>query len=245
MTEARKALITGGGAGIGAAIVDILRREGTACAITGRSAARPSGLAPDVDYIQLDFLTPGTEPAAMAAIAEFAPNILINNAGINNKGAIGNVSPIQLSDTFEVNLAGPYRVTQACLPQMVTRGWGRIVNISSIWSITGNPGNTAYCATKFGVDGFTAALAAEVGRKGVLVNAVAPGYTLTQVMQSKYSQDDLDRVAGHIPMRRLARPEEIAEVVAFLVSDRNTYLTGQNICVDGGLTRTTHPWREW
>jgi len=242
---ARKALITGGGGGIGAAIAGILQREGMSCTVTGRSARRPADLDPQVGYIQLDFLTPEAEPAAMAAVAEFAPDILVNNAGTNNKGAIGNVSATQLRDTLEINLAGPYRVTQACLPHMIAQEWGRIVNISSIWSITGNPGNTAYCATKFGVDGFTAALAAEVGRKGILVNAVAPGYTLTKVMQSKYSQADIDHIADHIPMGRLAQPSEIAEVVAFLVSDRNSYVTGQNICVDGGLTRTTHPWRKW
>lgn len=246
MIDKRRALITGGAAGIGAAITRVLCREGVACTITGRAAERPDDLDASVGYCQLDFLAPETEAQTLEAIRDrIRPDILINNAGINEKGPIGETTRARLDATLEINLAGPYRLTQACLPHMLAQGWGRILNVTSIWSVTGNPGNTAYCASKFGLDGFSAALAAEVARHGVLVNCIAPGYVLTETMRRKYQAAEIERIAKHIPIRRMAEPEEIAELSAWLVSERNTYVTGQNIRVDGGLTRTAHPWREW
>lgn len=238
----RTALVTGGGAGIGAAIAAALSADGVRCTITGRSSTRPEDLDKTLGYLPLDYLDPASVESAVINIsAELRPDILINNAGINHKAPFEEVGLDSLHDIWTVNLAGPYRITQACLPSMVGRGWGRIVNISSIWSITGNPTNTAYCASKFAVDGFTASLAAEVAHKGVLVNAIAPGYILTEILEQRYSAERLAEVSAQIPVGRPGRPEEIGAFAAWLASEENTYITGQNILVDGGLTRTTHP----
>jgi NAD(P)-dependent dehydrogenase (short-subunit alcohol dehydrogenase family) len=242
----RTALITGGGAGIGAAITRVLQREGIRCIITGRSSERPEGLNEETGYLPLDYLVPESVETAFPELRDtIRPDIVVNNAGINNKSAFGDVAAEQLEQTIAVNLTGPYRLTQACLPHMVEQSWGRIVNISSIWSVSGNPGNTSYCASKFGVDGFTVSLAAEVARKGVLVNCIAPGYIMSEVLRKKYSAEDIEDITKYIPIRRMGEPEEIAELAAWLVSARNTYVTGQNICADGGLSRTSQPWREW
>lgn len=239
--QGRRSLITGGGAGIGAAIVAELHAAGYACTITGRAADRPGGLDPDISYLQLDYLDPVSLTRACGDVAALRPDILINNAGINLKGAMGETDDDRLHRILTTNLSGPFVLTRACLPHMVAQGWGRIVNITSIWSVTGNPMNSAYCASKFGLDGLTVALAAEVANKGVLVNAVAPGYINTEALHAKYTQERLARIAAHVPVGRPGRPEEVAKVVAFLASEANSYISGQNIRVDGGLTRTAQP----
>lgn len=242
--DPKVALITGGGAGIGAAITNVLQREGLRCTITGTAPARPNSLSAEIGYLQLNYLDPSTVEGAISHVRDhLRPDVLINNAGINKKGPIGDVDLASLEQTLAVNLTGPFQLLQACLPHMIQHGWGRILNITSIWSVLGNPGNTAYCASKFGVDGLSVSLAAEVADKGILVNAIAPGYIMTDALRRKYSTEDIAEISKHIPVGRMGRPEEIAELAAWLVSERNTYLTGQNIRVDGGLSRTSHPWR--
>lgn len=242
MTTPRSVLVTGGGAGIGAAIIKDMRAAGHHCVITGRSQERPDTLDPDIGYLQLDYLDAASvENASKTILEELKPDILINNAGINRKGAMVDAQAESMRDTITTNLTGPYKITQSCLPHMLTQKWGRIVNITSIWSVTGNPGNTAYCASKFGVDGMTVALAAEVGHRGILVNAVAPGYIMTDALRAKYTPEMLEQIAAHVPLARPGQPQEVAALVCWLTSSANGYVTGQNIRIDGGLTRTAHP----
>lgn len=242
MSQVRTALVTGGGAGIGAAIARELQGAGHQCVITGRAKNRPDTLDADIGYLQLDYLDAASLGRATETILEnLKPDILINNAGINRKGAMVDIPASDMLDAITTNLTGPYQITQSCLPHMLRQNWGRIVNITSIWSVTGNPGNTAYCASKFGVDGMTVALAAEVGHRGVLVNAVAPGYIMTDALRAKYTPEMLERIATHVPIARPGQPEEVAALVGWLASPDNGYVTGQNIRIDGGLTRTAQP----
>lgn len=242
MSIGRRVLVTGGGAGIGAAITQALQGDGHHCTITGRAEVRPDTLDGDIGYLPLDYLDPASVARAYAMVCDqLKPDILINNAGINRKGAMADTPADAMLDTIATNLTGPYQITRSCLPHMLGQNWGRIVNITSIWSVAGNPGNTAYCASKFGVDGMTVALAAEVGHRGVLVNAVAPGYIMTDALRAKYTPEMLERVAEHVPLARPGLPEEVAALVGWLASPANSYVTGQNIRIDGGLTRTAHP----
>jgi acetoacetyl-CoA reductase len=133
-----------------------------------------------------------------------------------------------------VNLNGPFNMTHGLLPGMVERGWGRIINISSVNAIKGQFGQTNYSAAKAGMAGFSKALAQEVVRKGVTVNTVSPGYVETDMVKA-IRQEIRDQIVASIPMGRLAKPEEIAAVVAFLASEEAGYITGANISVNGGM----------
>lgn len=246
MANAKKsALITGGTRGIGAAIAKALSASGVACTVTGRSDTRPDTIPDFIDYLSLDFLDEGSIAAFVDACkTKLRPDILVNNAGINQKAAILDFSSENFDDILSVNLRGPYAITRACLPYMIENKWGRIINITSIWSVLGNARNSAYCASKFGLDGFTVALAAEVAHHGILVNAIAPGYVLTEEIRTKYTDAELKKAITFIPAGRIAEPAEIGAFALWLASEQNTYISGQNIRIDGGLTRTSHPYQE-
>ena len=119
-----------------------------------------------------------------------------------------------------------------------SRGWGRIVNVASIWSLRSIAGRAAYSASKFGLDGLTAAIAAEVAADGVLVNCVSPGFVDTELLRRMMPAEQIAALVAQVPMRRLARPEEIAAFVGWLAGPENTYISGQNLPIDGGYTRT-------
>lgn len=163
-------------------------------------------------------------------------DILVNNAGINIINPLEEISPTSWQSMLQVNLSAPFRLAQALAPTMRERRWGRIINITSIFGIVTRQQRAAYSATKSGLAGLTRTLAVELGRDNVLVNGVAPGYVETELTRQNNSTADLERIAGTIPMGRLAQPQEIAKLVAFLCSDDNTYITGQVVVADGGFT---------
>jgi 3-oxoacyl-[acyl-carrier protein] reductase len=214
------ALVTGASGGIGRAIVARLSREG--CRM----------VQPPKD--ELDLLSP--KSVAMY-LSRFGPpvDVLVNCAGINRLASGVEVSDADLSATLAVNLVGPVSLCRALAPQRVERRFGRIVNVSSIWSVVSKPRRLAYSISKAGLNALTRSLAVELARFNVLVNAVAPGFVDTALTRQNNSPEEIEAIRRSIPMERLAKPEEIAEVVAFLCSDRNTYITGQTILVDGGF----------
>jgi len=178
---------------------------------------------------------------ALADFAGFAREggfeILINSAGINKIAPFSDIDPADFERIQQVNIHAPFRLCQAVLPSMRERRWGRIVNIASIFGVVSREFRASYSASKFALDGMTAALAAEVAADGVLANCVSPGFVDTELTRSVLGESGIADVVARIPIRRLAQPGEIAALVAWLVSRENTYVTGQNLVIDGGFTR--------
>ncbi len=161
-------------------------------------------------------------------------DILVNNAGITRDGVFKRMSESDWYDVINTNLNGVFNVTRQVIEGMMDRGWGRIINVSSVNALKGQFGQTNYSAAKAGMHGFSKALAQEVVRKGVTVNTISPGYVATDMVMA-IRQEVREQIVASIPMGRLAQPDEIAGLVSYLCSDGAGYITGANISINGGL----------
>ena len=231
-----RAVVTGATRGIGWAIAERLVAEGANVLVTG---TKPDGAGPaGTRYHAVDF----TDDEATAAFADLirsdTTDILVNNAGLNRNSPAEEISLTDFDDIHRINLRAPVQLVQAALPAMRNNGWGRIVNLCSIWSKVARTGRAPYAASKFGLDGFTVAVAAEVAADGVLINAISPGFIDTALTRQTVSAEQLDKLIAEVPAGRLGQPAEIATFVAWLVGPQNTYISGQNIAIDGGFTRS-------
>jgi len=160
---------------------------------------------------------------------------LVNVAGINILGKIEELDEAAVGQMCQTNLIAPLQLIRGVVCGMRRRGGGRIVNFSSIWGVRSKELRTLYSMTKFGLTGMTKALARELGPDGILVNAVAPGYVNTEMTRKNVPPAEQARLCAEIPLRRMADPYEIARLVRFLISDENSYITGQSIVIDGGF----------
>ncbi len=215
------ALVTGGNRGIGKAIAEMFRRQGVNVLTPGR--------------VELDLLSNVAIDRYLASLHD-GVDILINNAGINPLGSTAEFSDADLEATLQVSLVAPLRLIRALAPGMADRRFGRIVNISSIWSAVSKPGRVVYSTAKSGINGMTRAMAVELASHNVLINAVAPGYVNTELTMQNNSPEEIQRIVAGIPCGRLAEPNEIAALVCFLCSAQNSYITGQTLFIDGGYT---------
>jgi 3-oxoacyl-[acyl-carrier protein] reductase len=215
------ALVTGASRGIGAAIAKRM------------CAANINVLTPS--RRQLDLSSNESIDAFLSRL-DVPIDILINNAGINIIAHVIEVSDQNIKNTLQVNLVAPLRLIRGIIPQMMQNRFGRIVNISSIWGMVSKPGRVTYSVSKTGLNGLTRTLALELAPYNILVNAVAPGYTNTELTKMNNTDDQIEEIKKLIPLGRLAEPEEIAEVVYFLCSEANRYITGQVILADGGFS---------
>ena len=240
--EGKVALVTGGSGGIGAAICERLARAGAQVATNYRNRekaerwqaeVREKGL--EIPIYQADVSDYATCAAFVAEVeAELGPvAILINNAGITKDGMFKKMDRAQWDAVMAVNLGGLFNMTRQVIAGMSARGWGRIVNISSINGQKGQLGQTNYAAAKAGMHGFTMSLAQEVAGKGVTVNTVSPGYIATDMVMA-VPEEIRARIIAGIPVKRLGRPEEIAAMVAFLCSEEAAFATGADFSVNGG-----------
>jgi 3-oxoacyl-[acyl-carrier protein] reductase len=174
--------------------------------------------------------------ALLEEIATLAglPVVVVNNAGVTRDNLLLRMKAEEWDAVVNTNLNSMYRVCKACLKGMTKARFGRIINISSVVGSSGNAGQTNYAATKAGIEGFTRSLAKEIGSRGITVNAVAPGFIETDMTDALPEEQKL-ALLGQVPLGRLGRPEEIANVVAFLASDQGSYITGETLHVNGGM----------
>lgn len=239
----RTALVTGGTRGIGARIAADLAVAGASVIATGTGADAVAELnrgggakGGRVRYEVADFSTREGIADFSKRAAMWPLDVLVNNAGINRLHPVGELPEEDWELVRTVNLDGPVLLTNAVAPGMKARGYGRIVNIGSIFGVVSRAQRAIYSTTKFGLFGFTRATALDLASYGVLANSVSPGFVRTDLTERVLGREAMEALTDDIPVGRLAEPADIASVVLFLSSSLNTYLTGQNVVVDGGFT---------
>lgn len=226
--------ITGATRGIGAAIAAVFHAAGAKVIGTGTHHAATGSFD---GYIQADFSDSEQLHRCADFVRNIEPDVLINNVGINKNLPFIEIDPQIFQRIQQVNVFAPFLLCQAAIPSMKCKNWGRIVNISSIWGKIGKEHRASYSASKFALDGLTLSLAAEHAADGILANCVAPGFTDTELTHKMLGEEGIRQIVSTVPIRRMANVEEIARFVAWLGSSENSYITGQNIAIDGGFTR--------
>jgi len=240
----RSAIVTGGGRGIGRSIATELARAGANLVITYRensslaeAAARElRALGAACQTCKADVRDGGDiERAVNECLQAFGSvDILVNNAGMTNDNLLMRLSEEAWDEVLDTNLRGTFLATKAVLRPMIRSRWGRIINITSVVGVSGNAGQANYTAAKAGIIGFTRSVALEVASRGITVNAVAPGFVLTD-LTAGLADEQKETIKDRIPMKRYGETNEISPIVAFLASDAAAYITGQTVNVDGGL----------
>lgn len=241
----KTALITGATRGIGKSIAHCFYESGANLILTGTNKEEIENLnlinkekgITNIQFIQADFSDVDSTDRFLLKLSEYdRVDICINNAGVNKIDEFINTTIDDFEWIHNINIKAPYQILKVIGPKMISNNYGRIVNVASIWSVITRPERSMYTSTKNALVGLTKALAVEWASHNILVNAVSPGFTLTELTKSTNTAEQLKAIVGSIPARRMAQPSEIASVVAFLCSDLNSYLTGQNITIDGGYT---------
>ena len=234
------ALVTGASGGIGGAIARQLHAQGATVALSGTRTEPLESLAAELGAHA--HVTPCnlSDQAAVEALPKAASeamgglHILVNNAGVTRDNLFMRMSDAEWDEVLAVNLTATFRLCRAVLRGMMKQRWGRIVGITSIVGVTGNPGQGNYAAAKAGMIGMSKSLAAEVASRGITVNCVAPGF-ITTAMTEKLNDDQKGKLLGAIPAGRMGTSEEIASAVVYLASEEAAYVTGQTVHVNGGM----------
>ncbi len=237
----KRALVTGGSGGIGAAICRRLAQDGLHVVVhanRGFAAAQTlagaivaaGGAAEAVAFDVTD--AAATATALQALLQDGAIQVLVNNAGIHDDAVFPGMQLAQWQRVLDVSLNGFFHVTQPLTLPMIRTRWGRIINITSVAAVAGNRGQVNYSAAKGALHAATKSLALEMASRGITVNAVAPGIIATAMSEASF---DADAIARLVPMKRAGTPEEVADLVAFLASDRAAYISGQVISINGGM----------
>lgn len=239
--EGKTALVTGASRGIGRRIAADLAACGATLIVTSTTSEPSETLrdefGPQSRHVAVDFSDPGATASFLQFVRDLPElHVLVNNAATTRHGPVERVTESDWDTTQDVDLKAPFLLSQAAVEVMKKIGYGRIVNIASIWAHQTMPERALYTAAKFGLRGMTMSFAVELARHDILVNAVAPGFTLTDMIRNNYSAEQIARLESRIPMGRLGSVEEVSRAVLFLASDLNGYITGHSLLVDGGYT---------
>ncbi len=240
----RVGIVTGGSRGIGGAISTLLAEDGATVAILGlpedrdrtqHLAARLNGAAPRLHFYETDVANYDRCQEAVAAVLSEHGRIdmLVNNAGITRDHTVRKMTVGEWEAVLQVNLSGPFFMIKAVLDSMVERGYGRIVNISSVVGVSGNFGQANYAAAKAGLIGLTKTVAREVAKRGITVNAVAPGFIDTDMTRAMPTTA-IENAIEQTPRARLGKPDEVAQLVRFLLDEKAGYITGAVYNINGG-----------
>ncbi len=236
----KKALVTGSSGGIGEAVARALHAQGATVGLHGTRVERLEALATELGERVAIFPANLSDRDAVKALGQKAEadlggvDILVNNAGITKDGLFVRMSDADWDAVLEVNLTAVFRLTRELTHPMMRRRVGRIINITSVVGVTGNPGQANYCASKAGMIGFSKSLAQEIATRNVTVNCVAPGF-IESAMTGKLNDKQKEAIMGAIPARRMGTGAEVAAAVVFLASSEASYVTGQTIHVNGGM----------
>lgn len=239
-------LITGGTMGIGAAIAAELHNAGADLILTGvedegfigelNTDTISKGIN-NIHYFHVDFTNLNSVDNFFKYLdGQKKIDICVNNAGTNRNNPIDEINIEDFDLLLNVNLKAPFLITRYLSKRMKEANYGRIVNIASIWGIKSRAGRASYTITKSGIIGLTKTSSIELAPYNILVNAVSPGFTMTELTMKTLPEKEFNELKEIVPAKRFAQPNEIAKLVLFLVSDLNTYITGQNIAIDGGFT---------
>jgi 3-oxoacyl-[acyl-carrier protein] reductase len=237
----KTALVTGASRGIGEAIALRLAGTGAHVVCAARSKERVDDLAQKIiaaggqaTGVELDITAPDIRQHITDILKERSIDILVNNAGITADDLFIRMKPEAWSDVLRTNLDSAFNITQEVVKKMIRARWGRVINISSVVGLMGNPGQVNYASSKAALIGFTKALALEIGSRNVTVNAVAPGFIQT-AMTDQLTQEQRSALEERIALKRLGTPDDIAYAVVFLASEQGGYMTGTVLNVSGGL----------
>lgn len=214
-------LITGASRGIGKACADVFMQHGYTIYAPSRQELDLLSQKSINDYV---------------ALLDKPIDVLINNAGVNPLATVGEINFDNAHQLIDTNFWAPVILTNLLAPKMKAQGYGRIVNVSSIWSEVTKPGRSMYASSKAAINAFTRTVAVEYASFNVLVNAVAPGYVNTELTKINNTPQQIDVIKSNLPINRLAEPSEIAELIYFLASEKNSFVTGQTIFADGGYS---------
>lgn len=236
----KKALVTGASGGIGGAIARAMHEQGATVALAGRNRDALDALAGELGdrcHVIVGDLGDTESADAMLSAASEAMDgidILVNNAGLTRDNLAMRIKDDDWQAVIDVNLTATFRLSRAVLRGMMKARWGRIINVTSIVGVTGNPGQTNYAASKAGIIGMSKSLAGEVATRGITVNCIAPGFIATAMTES-LGDDQKEKLVGAVPAGRLGTPEDVAACAVFLASEEAAYVTGQTLHVNGGM----------